>query len=99
MNGYLTPEERVRLKGLREHDSFTRDVMNQVDVILASRSFARMKQKAHDFLGYVVTKSLLGEADKLRRPPSRSPSSENRRISTWTNVWLFGPPPRRSGST
>jgi hypothetical protein len=63
---YLTEAEKSQLASLVEHDPFARDVHAQLERILGSRSFARVQQRAQDFLSFIVAKSLLGQAATIK---------------------------------
>ena len=66
MTDFLTAAERAQLEELRRRDPFVRETLQQVDRIAASRRFDRVQQRAKDFLGYVVAKTLLGQADQIK---------------------------------
>jgi TolB-like protein len=66
MNDFLTAAERGRLEQIRRRDPFARDVLQHTARILASRHFGRVQQRARDFLGFVVAKTLLGQADQIK---------------------------------
>src|SRR5438105_2520330 len=63
---YLDANEQERLKALRLKDAFADETLLQVDRILGSRTFERVGQKVKDFVGFVVSKKLLGEADQIK---------------------------------
>ena len=61
---FLSQEEQAELMALRLRDPFSQATLSQLDRILASEAFRRVKRNAKDFLGYVIAKKLLGrEAD------------------------------------
>ena len=63
---FLSQSERDRLEALRATNDFVAEAWDQVQRILASRRFARLQQKAKDFLAFVVAKTLLGEAHHIK---------------------------------
>ena len=66
MTDFLTAAERAQLEELRRRDPFVRETLQQVDRIVTSGRFDRVQQRAKDFLGYVVAKTLLGQADQIK---------------------------------
>lgn len=63
---FLAATERDRLESLRATDGFVEEAWDHVQRILASRRFARVQQKAKDFLAFVVAKTLLGAAHHIK---------------------------------
>lgn len=66
MSDYLSPAERTQLEELRHADSFVDQALRQFYRILASQKFARVQQKAKDFLGFIVAKQLLGLSEQIK---------------------------------
>lgn len=66
MNEYLDQTEQARLEKLRQADGVAGETLRQLERVLASRKFARVQQKAKDFLGFVVAKALLGSAHQVK---------------------------------
>ena len=63
---YLSQEEQAELMALRLRDPFSQATLIQLDRILASETFRRVKRNAKDFLGYVIAKKLLGREDDIK---------------------------------
>ncbi len=63
---FLSQAERDRLESLRATDGLVAEAWSQVQRILASRRFARVQQKAKDFLAFVVAKTLIGSAHHIK---------------------------------
>ena len=63
---YLDPIERETLQALRLRNAFVAEALCELDRILASRRFKRLRQEAKDFLGYVVAKHLLGRSEQIK---------------------------------
>lgn len=63
---YLDSKEQARLKALRLKSAVADETLLQLGRILGSRTFERVGQKAKDFMGFVVTKKLLGEGDQIK---------------------------------
>ena len=55
----LKPADRAKLLRLEGHDAYVRDVLQQLERILASETFARVQQRTRDFLRLVVALKLL----------------------------------------
>jgi TolB-like protein len=64
--GYLNQAEETQLQEIRRSDNFAEMVLCQFHRILASHTFARVQQKARDFLGFIVSKRLLGHVDQIK---------------------------------
>ena len=63
---FLGSSDNERLEQLQRCDPHVREVLQQVTRILASRRFSRVQQRAKDFFGFVVAKTLLGQADQIK---------------------------------
>jgi TolB-like protein len=63
---YLSQDELTKLEGLKQTDSFTVETLVQLDRILASTPFRSLRERAKDFLGFVVKKRLLGLTDDIK---------------------------------
>jgi TolB-like protein len=63
---FLSQAERDRLESLRATDGFVTAALDQVQRILAGRKFARVQQRAKDFLVFVVAKTLVGTAHHIK---------------------------------
>jgi TolB-like protein len=57
---YLSAEERKQLQTLRATNSFVDEVLCQLQLILTSSRFKRVQKNAKRFLGFIVTRALLG---------------------------------------
>jgi TolB-like protein len=65
---YLDEGSRTRLESLRSADPFVDQALQQLDRVLASRTFARVHQQARDFLAFVVAQALLGQQEQIKEP-------------------------------
>jgi len=63
---YLSPEEKAHLEALRQRDPFVEESLRQLDRILGSKTFKRVQDNAQSFLGFVVSKKLLGRDDDIK---------------------------------
>jgi TolB-like protein len=63
---YLSPEEKAHLEALRQRDSFVEESLRQLDRILGSKTFRRVQENAQSFLGFVVSKKLLGRDNEIK---------------------------------
>jgi tetratricopeptide (TPR) repeat protein len=63
---YLSPKEQTELKALRLAEPSADETLRQLDRIFASEKFERVQRKAKDFLGFIVSKKLLGLADQIK---------------------------------
>src|SRR2546425_3698028 len=57
---YLTEADQAQLATLKKTQPFVEGVLRQCDRIVASHCFARIQQKARNFLLFIVVKTLLG---------------------------------------
>lgn len=60
------PQEQAELEAFRHTDSFIDEALNQLDRILASQQFSRVRQQARDFLRFVVSKTLLSRSTEVK---------------------------------
>jgi hypothetical protein len=66
MTDFLSQAERGRLEKLRIRDRFIDEALRQLARILASDTFARVQDRTRNFLGFVVSKTLIGDADTIK---------------------------------
>jgi len=62
----LTPNERRRLSWLSSRDTITRDVLVELDRVLASATFSRVHSAARQLLSFVVGMKLIGKDDYVK---------------------------------
>ena len=63
---YLNDAERARLQERRLAEPFIDETLHQLERILTSLTFARIQHRTRDFLGFVVSKTLIGHADEIK---------------------------------
>ncbi len=62
----LNQLERTRLEEHRRTQPFVRAALRQLERILESPTFRRVHPKTKDFLGFIVSKTLIGQADQIK---------------------------------
>jgi TolB-like protein len=62
---YLTAQEQKRLQTLQTTNLFVDEALCQLQRILTSHRFKRVQRNAKDFLGFIVTRALLGGEDEI----------------------------------
>jgi hypothetical protein len=62
----LNQSERARLELLRLTQPFIGDAIHQLERILESPRFTRVHPKTRDFLGFIVSKTLIGYSSQIK---------------------------------
>jgi len=62
----LTSFEGAALWKLRQRHPFVREVLSQVEKMLDSQAFGRVRPITRDFLRFVVSKTLIGGAEEIK---------------------------------
>jgi uncharacterized membrane-anchored protein len=66
MNDCLNQLERAWLGELRLAQPYVDEAIRQLERILDSPKFARVHAKTRDFLAFIVSKTLIGQADQIK---------------------------------
>lgn len=66
MTDYLNQFEKTRLEELQRTQAFVREALHQLERILDSSCFTRVQTKTRDFLAFVVSKTLIGQAEQIK---------------------------------